>query len=302
MIQLLSAILAPLVILLLGPFGLRLYVISNDRKRSDLFFTNVKDDLIASTMTQYTFGDVFPAGFIFGRTFVAYAMHSGPSGFSRQPENQPTVYLITTSSTMQRLLKEKTSDRPKEVVNVEIIERDGQYAYLYYNTRSIPIDLQFNPMEKQQKIIDKITDTFKSDRVASAFVYGPSGSGKTCTGLLLAKALNGVLCTTFNPTEPGDTLSKVMKAARPTLSKPLVIVLDEADIMIKAIHNQTIPQHKNIPTAVYDKRTFNKLFDDLFMFPYTVILMTSNEPKSAIDLLDPSYLRSKRVDICEVLS
>ena len=38
--------------------------------------------------------------------------------------------------------------------------------------------------------------------------------------------------------------------------KPLIILMDEINITIRKIHNQTIDPHKDIPIPVFDKTSF----------------------------------------------
>ena len=59
--------------------------------------------------------------------------------------------------------------------------------------------------------------------------------------------------------------------------------------------------HKDIPTEVYNKTTWNTLLDDINikLYPYLIIILTSNLSNSDIDLKynDTSYIRTGRVNI-----
>jgi len=80
--------------------------------------------------------------------------------------------------------------------------------------------------------------------------------------LIVANALNGSLCKDFTPTDPGDNLANLIQSVEPTESTPL-ICNDEAEDTMNRAHNSLIPKHKNIPVAVYDKRSMNKFQEDI---------------------------------------
>jgi siroheme synthase (precorrin-2 oxidase/ferrochelatase) len=73
---------------------------------------------------------------------------------------------------------------------------------------------------------------------------------------------------------------------------------DEVDIALLKIHEGTIPDHKNIPTLIQDKTGWNRFLDNFQrgLFPFIILIMTSNKPPQFVNALDPSYLRPGRVD------
>jgi ATP-dependent 26S proteasome regulatory subunit len=80
--------------------------------------------------------------------------------------------------------------------------------------------------------------------------------------------------------------------------KPLIVAFDEVDVALLRIHESTIPDHKNVPTLIQDKTGWNRFLDNFQrgLFPYLILLMTSNRSPDFISSLDPSYLRKGRVD------
>jgi hypothetical protein len=88
----------------------------------------------------------------------------------------------------------------------------------------------------------------------------------------------------------------VVREADPSNERPTIILLEEANMMIRSAHDGTVPRHKNITTCVRDKSTYNTFMDDLIFYKHVLIIMTSNESKEEIDGLDPCYLRKGRVE------
>jgi ATP-dependent 26S proteasome regulatory subunit len=155
----------------------------------------------------------------------------------------------------------------------------------------------------QDLIIQDIKQKFKKNNKFVGYVYGPPGTGKSMIGILLAKELNGSIVKTFNPSQPGDCIENLYSLIEPTEEKPLIILFDEFDIMIDSIHSG-ISQHKNIPTQITNKTTWNMFFDDfnLGLYQNIVILLTSNvSPDDFKIKYDPSYIREGRVNNIYVL-
>jgi hypothetical protein len=76
---------------------------------------------------------------------------------------------------------------------------------------------------------------------------------------------------------------------------PLVVVLEEVDILLNNIHSQRVFHNKEIPTSVYNKTTWTSFLDDMFIYRKVILIMTSNTSKTEIDKLDNAYLRQGRV-------
>ena len=194
----------------------------------------------------------------------------------------------------------------------------NNYAWLDYTKSYFDCRKRFEVREgsKQQAIVDDILDKIRTHqrliqsndstsqekdqinqkRPSNFFIHGSPGSGKSTIALIVANALNGSLCKDFTPTDPGDNLPNLIQSVEPTEASPLIICNDEADTMIYRAHNSLIPKHKNIPVAVYDKRSMNKFREDIEFCENVYYIETSNVPKSVIDSWDPSYLRDGRVD------
>ena len=150
---------------------------------------------------------------------------------------------------------------------------------------------------RQADIVADIVRSVRADRFGrhTCFVYGEPGTGKSTIGMIVAAELDASFCDEFDPTRPGDKLSMIISEARPSKERPLVILLDEVDLVIRGALEKTIPRHANVGTTVTDKRSWNKFLDKMMHRHRVVLVMTSNSTKASIDNMDDSMLRRGRI-------
>jgi len=78
--------------------------------------------------------------------------------------------------------------------------------------------------------------------------------------------------------------------------------MDECDTLIDNIHNKNVVLHKDIPTSVMDKQSFNSFLDqiDIGLYYNMILLLISNKSREEIHKKynDWSYLRDGRVHYC----
>ena len=106
----------------------------------------------------------------------------------------------------------------------------------------------------------------------------------------------------YDPSFPGSSLIFVYnRAKKVSPNKPLILVLDEVDILIEKIYHKEILNHKHFKSEVHDKITWNQFLDKISygLFPFMIVILISNKKKEDIFRLDKTYLRQGRVDIFE---
>lgn len=145
---------------------------------------------------------------------------------------------------------------------------------------------------------------FKRNNYSIPLLCGPSGVGKSMISILISKALLSqknitkvTLCDTFNPADPGDSFSKLYNKVSPTENKPLVVVLEEIDILISKIHDNKVVPHKDNPILIKNKcdwNTFMDRFDKKVIYPYVILMMTTNKSLQYFSDMDESYMRKGR--------
>ena len=306
-----SSLLYSLPLLFLKLFNIGYFVIKNDEKKISEII-KILQNTTSSTITLYEFGKIRPIGIFIGWKYIG-SYHDSPS--EHKPNKE--LYLITFNSIFKKLVDQdeyndnysklesklesiyKTDEEyiePKKINNkIVIYERAGGYFRLYYEKRIFNIS-KYYPTMYQEPIINSIKNIYNQKKSSSIFISGRPGSGKSMIGFLLAKELNAKLVRTFNPTEPGDTMIAMIREIEPSEESPLVLMLDEADILIKKIISGQILPHKNIPIMINDKITFNRFMDDMIFYDNVILILTSNESKENIDSIDPSFLRKGRID------
>ena len=230
-----------------------------------------------------------PIGYVVGKWYIGFIDQTDAKGwivcrphdvkkFTQQPElNIPATTL-------------RTSLNP-----FSLMERYGTYQHFYYTSRKFPNKLT-DPNPKQDEILDAIADHFASNTTTVAYIHGKAGVGKTMIGPLLASKLNGILCTSFNPSDPSDLLAKLYVESEVSKSTPLIIVLDEVDTLLKKVHVGF--ENERYPISVRNKSTWNQFLDsiDNGLYPHVILLLVSNVDPDEIDALDPSFLRERRVN------
>ena len=283
--------------ILLRYVGLGYYIIQNDEEKVRNAFKILGARTISSA-TSYQHGKVTPSGVFIGVNCIGYYTAG------EKYENASKINIITLPSVFNDLIKNEESTFIIQKGEKIMIEKEtihlysvcGSYTDTYYSSREIDVT-NLQPQGKQAGITSKIIDIFNKKGGATIFLHGVSGAGKSTVGFLVAKEIGASFCHTFNPTSPGQNLHRLAQIADIS-ETPLVVVIEEVDVLIEQIHKNQITLHNEVQTAIYNKSTYNTFMDDMFFFKNVVLIMTSNTSKEKLSKLDPSYLRKGRVDAC----
>jgi hypothetical protein len=237
-----------------------------------------------------------PLGFFFHWTYIGY-IHESSTG-SRSSD---IIYLLTTASIYKKITSGDTAQCHEGVINnsvsYKIYTRRGPFCWLDYSNRIVNTEIKAH--ESQTIILDRIKMIREQSLHNTCVIYlhGSPGGGKSTIPILLAIDIKADLCKTFNPTDPGDTLDIIYNKVMPTKTSPLIIVLEEVDILINKLVDGSIKSHKSIAILMQNKTQWNTFFDDLKMlYPNLILILTSNKSPEDIDKIDKSYLRSGRID------
>ncbi len=291
-----------IILLLLKPFGVIMYKINYDTESygNILNIIDKESNISGSSLIR---SKKTPTGFFFSKNAIGHI--ESPCSYNT---SEFKITIITTLKYYEYLTKKDDiqfldttpstpSTPPSDVV--KIYQRHGTYAefsYIY-----LKLDLKgLSPYPEQKPIIDEIASDFSVTNKLSVFIEGVPCSGKSSVGYLLAKQLGAAYCHSFNPSDPGDTLSYVVSRIRRddaeySIVSPIIIVLEEIDVILHKIHHNTLELNNRIPTSVKDKSSWASFLDDMILYPNMILILTSNKSKEEIDAMDSAYLRKGRI-------
>ena len=284
-------------------FGYGYYTIKYDRQTVKKAASIIKKSTY-SCMYSYQFGNLNPSGLFLGLNCIGWYGESQESGLSE-------IYIFTSKKYFEKLIENdevdssqlftsetnKCIDDIKDENKTRIWGRNGAYSRIWYSSIKMSLD-NLEPRGDQIDIVDDICRNYYKKKRHVSFIYGPPGTGKSTVGFLVAKRLSGDFCHSFNPTDPGDTFYSLMSEIKSEIdsNKPIVIVLEEANTLIRRANDEKIPLNPKVHTCVHNKTTFNIFMDDMMFYKNVILILTSNEHKNVIDALDPCYLRKGRID------
>jgi len=275
-------------------FGMKLFRVSDPKLTKFL-----KKISSTSSMTS----DDQPEEWIIGKYYIGYIQKTkSDNGDTRE------LFIFCSKKYFDQKITDidnVTQDEKKDGTDSKeliIWERYGGYYYLRYSKRTFDVT-DFIPRPDQSKVIDEILEFYTQKKYCVALIHGPKGCGKSMIPLLLGKKITKKgqvvnFCDTFKPDVPGDQISNLINLIEPTKESPLIIVLEEFDIIISKIHFGTITQHKSMPANIFDKTSWNQFFDrfDRKYYPWVILILTSNVKPDVINSLDPSYIRDGRIN------
>ena len=198
----------------------------------------------------------------------------------------------------------------------EGIVKDGEkHEYIkillnsnYYegNFKEVMLEFNFQPKKSQQDVIKSIETLYNNNpfNICRCLVWGMPGGGKSFIGKLLAKKYDSAYCFDIKLLDPGTPILDLWQTVMPTKEKPLIIQIDEFDIIINKIHHTSQNHdsekkpHQWLRTMVSDKQSYNTFLSEyLICLPYVIYLFTMNSDPEDIKKLDASYIRKNRIDL-----
>jgi len=171
--------------------------------------------------------------------------------------------------------------------------------------KDISLPFSFKPYNNQQEIIESIDHCYKNHpfKICRSIIWGKPGGGKSFIGKLLAKKYNAAYSFDIKLLDPGTPILNLWKTVMPTKDSPLIIQIDEFDIIIKKIHKMSQnleyeKPHQWLRNLIGDKQSYNTFLSEyLICLPYVIYLFTMNSSPQEINKLDKSYIRKNRIDL-----
>ena len=278
-------------LLLFYIFNWQLYYI---KKKKNVVLITKRLKKCISTITD---DDLDPSGVVIGKWLIAYYIDYYQNSHDGSIKE---LYIFCSRKKYKQLIKnnneENIYNENNEKQGITVWERSGTFYHLSYSNRTLQIK-PYEQFEYQLEISNAIKKEYEANQNCVAFINGKPGIGKSMIPLFLANEWNCTYCNSWNPTDPSDDLSILYNSILPTQEEPLILVLEEIDVILNDIH-KGIPNHKNIPIPVRNKITWNTLLDKISigLYPYLVLFLISNKSANELSNLDKSYLRDGRVN------
>ena len=275
-----------LLIFVLRLFNLRYYMVQGDHERMSSTIRRLTPKIQTMTVKKIN-GRELNEGLFWSKHALGYITIMGYE-VTLHMLSLPTFYSEITIP--DEIIEAPITSVPSNKIDVYV--RSGVFKIIYYSRTQLDIT-HISPMGQQAEVVESIEKVYQSNGRASVFIHGESCTGKSIVGYLLAKKMGANYCHTFNPSEPGDTLSKLLMEINRDC--PTVIVLEEIDGILENIHGNTILQNHEIPILIRDKSSWCTFLDDMFLYKGVILILTSNTTKDEIDKMDESYLRKGRI-------
>jgi len=292
-----STYLTDLIICALQVMGIRRYVIHGNNDKYPELVKRLETGTYNSSFI-YRKSKMIKTGYFIGPNCAGY--------YFKDPDyiDEEKITIITTAKYFEQLTADtdapkitNTTSTTQQKSLIKVFLRNGPYRSFWYTPITMDVT-DMVPIGEQGPVVAEIVRMYKTKQRAIVFIEGVTGAGKSSVGYMVAKEIGANYTNTFRPTDPGDEFGNLISELRnrDEAHTPLVIVLEEINLMIHAIHEGTVKRHREIAVPISDKTNWATFFDNLIFYRNIVIILTSNESKEALDALDPAYLRKRRVD------
>lgn len=294
--------------ILLKCIGVSTYLISGEKMSIVRCLNTLQKRKTLITGKAFARGKMYPSGFFIGTDCIGF-IQAHPH-FIQDYEimlvtTEKVFHELTDETTADFLVEEddssndtKTEEPAQQPAIINVCTRHGTYTDFYYNSHKLNVS-GLQPKGDQEQIMNTILAHYRKYKRGTFFIQGPPATGKSSIGYLLAKELKAPFTHQLDPTLPGDSIYRWIQNMNhdDDQNAPCILVIEEADTMIRKIHSGNVEKNVNIPTDVHDKTTWSNFLDDMVFYTNVILILTSNTPKKVLDALDPSYLRKGRVSM-----
>jgi len=93
-------------------------------------------------------------------------------------------------------------------------------------------------------------------------LHGKPDTGKSYSAFLLAQQLNGIYCDIYDPTDSfSSSFEDFFIKMSPNYANPLILVIEEADVLIQKIHDGDNNNNNNNNNNKNDTRGITFLYE-----------------------------------------
>lgn len=239
-----------------------------------------------------------PLGFIVGRFYVGYTSLAIARG------NMVSTWLVCPRwvDPPSRVLESPSASTSKCSSVMSWARLGDASSGMNYIRQSLLCPRE--PTAEQNGIVDQIASMARRSCEngfgynVAVWLHGPPGSGKSQIGGLLAKKLDGAVCINHCPMDPGDELNILFLRSNPSESKPLVLVLNEWDCVVRSAFTEPgAYRYDNVVPEVWNKVSYCNYMDRLSQYDNTIVIITSNSTVDEVRAIDAAAARPGRIDL-----
>jgi hypothetical protein len=202
---------------------------------------------------------------------------------------------------------ESDEEEERKTKKIKYVVKKGDYGYFDYSCRGISImspnrnDRGLTFFAYQETLFKQIMNFYKDNNYCKVFLSGDPGCGKTFFSYMMAQKLGCYLCDSFDPYEPSSNFNEIYSTVKLSPICPMILLIDEVDILINKIHNQKTSEHSKYSREIFDKTSYTSFMDkiEFGLYPNVILIMNSNKKKREIDNIDKAYLRAGRINIID---
>ncbi len=284
---------------------------SNDRFLANEVCNYIDKNKFYCMFKTVTMKKMYPAQIVLGKGFLSFVNVDKDYNSS---EPAISIQLFAVSDIVQKILDKNHKNKFIEEDNCEskVMENNSNNLIVYQKTESwISSEYEYKNInfnntftsDIQFKCVDYICESLCTavengfNNSITVLITGKSGIGKSKIGYVLASRLNASLCEDFELTSPGYCLNNLLKVCNPSKNNPLVLLINEYDIPIMKIIDNTVINHKVYRSPINDKNSNNKFMDNLCVNDNLITILTSNKNYQWFMDKDVSIVRPGRINI-----
>lgn len=284
---------------------------SNDRFLATEVCNYIDNNKLYCMFKTVTMKKMYPAQIVIGRGFVSFISVDKDYNSS---EPAIAIQLFSLDDIVQKILDKnwrnkaieedtlKSDDTENNSNNLIVYHKteawiSSEYEYTNINfSNTFTSDVQFKCVEHICESLDTAVENGFNNSI-TVLITGKSGIGKSKIAFVLASKLNASVCNDFELTSPGYCLNALLKVCNPSKNNPLVLLIDEYDIPIMKVINNTVIHHKMYRSPICDKNSNNKFMDNLCLNDNLITILTSNKDYQWFKDRDASIVRPGRINI-----
>lgn len=291
--------LAIFLVTLIPFLKIEVYEPSRCRPTAENVLERIKEKMWWSSMFSYKVGaKKDPQGLVIGKWFLALVTPEKVGNWRNQGIAYKVMIISLSSFAPEKPQRSKKEDG-EEQETIEILTSPS--AELHAKWQRHEVNYYGKVCPYQEAYVSQIVELGEHSFINGfpfgcvTLISGRAGSGKSFLAQILAKRLNGILCSSYSPTQYGHSIDEVYFTISPTKKKPLILLIDEIDIKI-SFPNEEKPCEW-LTKDVKDKSSWSHFMDKVSSMDNLFVIMTTNVPFDDLDEIDRSYFREGRVHL-----